>query len=77
MSAANADHFLIVYLRFETKEKIHLLLPLCYHFFGSTRPVKATGVAGPDGPRCPQAAFAARFCARQFQGRSSAIRLAG
>ena len=34
MSAANADHFLIVYLRFETKEKIHLLLPLCYHFFG-------------------------------------------
>jgi transposase len=40
-----------------------------------TRPVKATGFGGSGG--VAQAAFAARFCGRQFQGRRSAMRLAG
>ena len=31
MSAANAAHFLNVYLAFEMKGKIGLLLPFCYH----------------------------------------------
>ena len=47
--------------------------PLCQ----STHPVKATGYAVLDSGLFDYAASAAMFCRRQFQGRSSWMRLAG
>ena len=46
------------------------------HYIG-THPVKATGYAVLDSGLFDYAASAAMFCRRQFQGRSSWMRLAG